>query len=185
VNERRRAVRASLKGLILVAVVTAGIYGVFQVVGTRRTNEARVECHSCLHEIYRLGMIHAKGSENGFFPSSSHGGTAALQVLVDENQGLHPELFICLASGMNPAQPSDGGRFQLDDRTCSFETVPWPIPVDSPVKSLLAFDRAPYHSGWRNVVFSDGATEAIEEKRFQQVLALEKQEFSRPVEVPK
>jgi hypothetical protein len=184
-SERRTAVRASLKALILVVVVVAGIYGVFQVVGTRRTSEARVECHSCLHEIYRLGMIHAQGPGNGFYPYSPQGGASALQVLVDENQGLRPQLFICPASGMNAALPSDGGRFHLDDRTCSFETVPWRIPVNSAVKSLLAFDRAPHHSGWRNVVFSDGATEAIDEKRFHQVLAVQKQEFSRPVEVPK
>lgn len=78
----------------------------------------------------------------------------------------------------------DGRRPALHDFPLSYEWVPWKLPVSTQARALLAFDQKANHSGGRNVVFTDGSVEFLEEAEFQKRLEAERQRFGDGPRVP-
>lgn len=125
------------------------------------------QCCQKLLKIHRLASIYAGSAGKGFYPHSPEGGIASLQVLLDSSEGLRPELFVCRASGIEPAMADEKGRFRLDAGHCSYEMVPWKLSLKDPPDAIFAYDRTPHAGRIRNVVFLDGSMEALDEAEFR------------------
>jgi len=137
-----------------------------------------VRCAANLREIQKLGMMYADSAGTRYYPHSTKGSIADLQILVSYNDGLRPELFICPSSGQKPAGVDRNGKFQLDGDHCSYELVPWRISNSGPPDAIVAFDRAPYHEGGRIVAYLDSSIEFVKEEEFQQRLAAQRARFN-------
>jgi prepilin-type processing-associated H-X9-DG protein len=136
-----------------------------------------VRCQSNLREIQKLGMMYADTANHRFYPSSPKGGIGALQVIVDEFQGLKPSMFICGEDTRHePAELIDG-KFQLDEKHSSYEMVPWRLSPSDPPDSVVAFDREPWHKGGRNVVFVDNSIEFMMDEDFKRAYEKDRQRY--------
>jgi hypothetical protein len=129
-----------------------------------------VKCQANLREIAKLGILYADAGEGRFFPHSRTGGITSLQLLLNHSEGLKPTLFICPQTIHEPAEVGSDGKFLLDEDTCSYEMTPWLIKATDPPDTIVAFDRAPYHEGKRNVVHLDSSVGSMTEETFQEKL---------------
>jgi len=141
-----------------------------------RTTGDLKSCFSRLRELHVLALSYAKGLGGGSFPHSPEGGVASVTKLVESQHGVKPNMFVCPASGREPAEIVNG-RFRVDEEHCSYEFVPWKLGLDDPSDAVLLLERERVHHGGRHVVHLDGAVEYLLEPDFQARLEKDRQRF--------
>ncbi len=168
--------------LPIVAVVSVAAGVAVPSLMSARARAEDVSCMSNLREIQKLAMITADMSGSAFYPYSEKGSIDAFMMLVKSHEGLPPGVFRCLAArDMYEAANVDAdGKFELSEKTCSYELVPWKVGLGGPIDALLAFDRTPCHRGSRNVIFAGGNVEEMDEAEFQKKLVAERERFAKP-----
>ena len=139
-------------------------------------------CMSKLREIQKLGSMYADSEGTQCYPYSKDGGIAALQVLVEANDGLEPSLFICPVSGLQPATADAVGKFKLDAAHCSYEMFDVKVRPSDRANTIIVYDRTPCHDGKRCVVYIDSSVEVMDEAAFQKKLEEQRKRHSKGAE---
>ncbi|TET38280.1 MAG: type II secretion system protein [Planctomycetota bacterium] len=102
----------------------------------------RCACISNLRQIGLAALTYAQENDANMFPWAGEDATAVdhLNILIESNAMLTPELFVCPASkGKVPAKEDENGRFILTEKNCTIRCSKVPLsPGDYPKKILLA-----------------------------------------------
>jgi prepilin-type processing-associated H-X9-DG protein len=163
--ETRRGIESG--AIVIVALgVAVGAALVVPVLSEGRGHAHQVHCTNNLRQLYAALVDYA--ANNDGFPHSTDGSIAALNAFLKTKYGrnIAPDIFICLQGAEFDSELDDDGLFELTEDTCSYELVPWKT---SPEKnSILLFDRNTHDDGTRNVLFTDGHVEVLDEFDFQE-----------------
>ena len=150
---------------VLCLIFLAGVaVFVIPTLDSFRERSDQVSCMGNLREIQKLAMMFTAVSAD-FFPRSRGGGQNSFEVFVKSQLEMSPGLFVC------PADPDHVPGKVDSDGHLGYEIVPW---RPGSAGSLVAFDRAPYHKGKRNVAFLDAAVECMDEEEFQKIIEIER-----------
>ncbi len=142
-----------------------------------------VQCANNLRQLYGVSLQYSNEAGGNAFPHSPEGSLVALQMLSDfAGADLPAKVFLC-PEGDETEPTTEDGKPVLTEKHCSYEIVPWRLKNTTP-NAILLHDRAPHHHGKRNVLMSDGAINAVEEAEFQEMLASQRERFSRKAAPP-
>jgi len=131
-----------------------------------------------LEEIGAILGAHAGTSRP--YPYDPKGSLAAFQSLMDSGQVPDPSLLVHPKGEERPAvRVGDESAFVLTADNVSYELVPWKQgPRDSPSR-LLVYEKKPYESGGRHVLFVNLDMKFLMEDEFQKLLAEQKRKYGR------
>ncbi|MBI4605621.1 MAG: hypothetical protein HY721_26955, partial [Planctomycetes bacterium] len=134
-----------------------------------------VQCMNNLKQLYTFSLAYSEDAGGDAFPYSPEGSVAALRLLIehDEDHQLPAKLFVCPEGG-HEAPAVEEGKVALTEETSSYEVVPWRLRSTT-ANAIFMYDKGPHHRGRRNVLFSDGSIQVLEEGEFQERLAREKE----------
>jgi hypothetical protein len=130
-----------------------------------------IDCQNKLKEIAKIGILYADDGHR-FFPHSEKGSIESLQILVDWNERMRPEIFVCRRSMQVPAERGADGKYRLTKESCSYVLNPRKLaPTDD---APFIWDSEPRHDGRRCVARTDSSVQSMDEEEFQRLLQNEK-----------
>jgi len=103
----------------------------------------RAACISNLRQIGFAAFAYAQDNGTNMFPWAGEDATAIdhLNILVEFNGRLTPELFVCPASrGIAPAKEDKNRRFVLTEKNCTLTWSKIPLSPDDHPKEILFAD---------------------------------------------
>jgi prepilin-type N-terminal cleavage/methylation domain-containing protein/prepilin-type processing-associated H-X9-DG protein len=157
--------------LVVIAIISVIAGFLIPTLMRARGRADTVKCQSNLREIQKLGMMYADSSGTRFYPFGKGKNPLAhesLNVLIKDNPGLKPTMFVCPTwRDGDPAESVDS-KFTLEENNCSYT---WPknkvSPSDSPDtavssdKYVQSEDNKNGHQNGMNVVFLDNSVEWV------------------------
>lgn len=108
-----------------------------------RKRSKRVQCMSNLLQVSQLALFYASNHQD-WLPLAAPGAPPheSLQLLVDMQPGIEPEIFVCPCSRDVPAKADAGGSFRLEAHNCSYAWIGQRTATTDPARWALASDDA-------------------------------------------
>ncbi len=157
--------------LVVIAIISVIAGFLIPTLMSARGRADQVKCQSNLREIQKLGMMYADSAGTRFYPLARGTNPPAhesLNILIRNNDGLRPIMFVCPTWREGEAAEVVDGRFTLDEASCSYT---WPkrrVSPSDPANTAVSCDKFVWsqeqqsgHQKGRNVVYLDSSVEWV------------------------